>query len=94
MSERHLFMHDDGYGIQSVIGAQDVAGGFQGYRPYWQAEGWPDYCGVDRRFWTVWEREHDGPVIWPAVVDDFGLLRSGTSVRLLAQSRSAAHDRR
>lgn len=83
-----LFMHDDGYSVQTVLGAIDVAGGFQGYRPYWQADGWPDHCGVDRRFWTVWEREPDGPTIWPAVVDDFGVLRSCKAVRQIAQVRT------
>lgn len=91
MSDRTiLFMHDGGYSVQTVRGAVDVAGGFQGYRPYWQAEGWPDYCGIDRRFWTVWEREPEGPVISPAVIDDFGSLRSGRAVRILAQVRSRA----
>lgn len=90
-AETILFMHDDSYGVQTVVGAEDVAGGFQGYRPYWQADGWPDNCGVDRRFWTAWARGPDGPVIWPAVVDDFGTLRSSAAVCQLAQERRRAH---
>lgn len=83
-----LFMHDDGYGVQTVRGAEDVAGGFQGYRPCWQSEGW-NGGGVDRRFWTVWERMDGTPEIWPAVVDDFGALRSCRAVRVLAQEGHA-----
>jgi hypothetical protein len=89
MAERTiLFMHDDGYGVQSLLGAEDVAGGFRGYRPYWQAGGCPG-GDQDFRFWTVWERVDGSPEIRPCVVDDFGNLRSGKAVRLVAQGGHA-----
>lgn len=83
-----LFLRDDGYGVQSLRGAEDVAGGFRGYRPYWQAGGFPG-GDEDFRFWTVWERVDGSPEISPCVVDDFGNLRSGKAVRLVAQGAHA-----
>jgi hypothetical protein len=72
-----LFIEGDGYQIE------DKCGAFRGYRPYWMA----DYFNVnarDPRLWTCWDRA-GGLEIWPAVVDDYGTLRTSRATRIVGQ---------